>query len=228
VHDDRPVPPPPRWDVLRVTSFILALVALAIALMVVWIVFFHVTANTAADAMTRLTIVVGYEILILIFFFGLMVLLYMASGKIDLSMLLCEPKGDSACAASMSRFQLLIFTFVIALSLFLIIVGNGAKSFPTIPSEILLLLGISASTYAVGKGIQASGGGNGTAGGATAAANSATAAAHGAAAAAEGAAAAAHGAAAAAHGAGAAATRAATATPGGAAGAAAGGAGGAP
>jgi hypothetical protein len=50
----------------------------------------------------------------------------------------------------------LIFIFVIALSLVLITVATGAKKFPAIPSEILVLLGISASTYAVGKGIQSS------------------------------------------------------------------------
>ena len=62
--------------------------------------------------------------------------------------------GDSK-GASMSRFQLLIFTLVIALSLFLVVVSN--MKFPdTIPPEILTLLGISASTYAVSKGIQSS------------------------------------------------------------------------
>jgi hypothetical protein len=55
----------------------------------------------------------------------------------------------------MSRFQLLIFTLVIALSLFLVVVSK--MQFPdTIPPEILTLLGISASTYAVSKGIQVS------------------------------------------------------------------------
>jgi hypothetical protein len=57
--------------------------------------------------------------------------------------------------ASMSRFQLLIFTLVIALSLFLVVVSK--MEFPDrIPPEILTLLGISASTYAVSKGIQLS------------------------------------------------------------------------
>ena len=206
-----------QWTPLRIATGIVAVLALFIAVVVVWIVVQRLPGATPADAMERLKIIVGYEILVLLFFFGLMVLLYMGFGEIDLSKLLCEPKGTSDCAASMSRFQLLIFTFVISLSLFLIIVANGAKSFPTVPSEILLLLGISASTYAVGKGIQSSGAGaNGAAAdaattaannaataahGATAAANNATMAAQGASAAAQGAAAAAHGAAAAAHGA---------------------------
>ena len=52
----------------------------------------------------------------------------------------------------MSRFQLLIFTFVIAISLFVLVEANRG-SIPDIPSGVLTLLGISASTYAVSKGI---------------------------------------------------------------------------
>jgi len=69
-------------------------------------------------------------------------------GKIDLSQLISEPSGD----ASMSRFQLLIFTFVIAISLFVLVEANHGV-IPDIPSGVLTLLGISASTYAVSKGI---------------------------------------------------------------------------
>jgi hypothetical protein len=137
-------------------SMVFAGVAFLIAVAAVAVVYF---LNPELTAMARLKVVLSYEILILVFFFGLMVLLYMAAGEIDLSMLLSEPKGNDAegkptYGASMSRFQLLIFTFVIALSLLLIIIANDAKAFPPVPSEILLLLGISASTYAVGKSIQ--------------------------------------------------------------------------
>lgn len=69
------------------------------------------------------------------------------TNKIDLGSLLSEANGH----ASMSRFQLLIFTMVIAISLFILTEHGGA--FPAIPDGILTLLGISASTYAVGKGI---------------------------------------------------------------------------
>jgi len=138
----------------------LAAAALLIALGAVFVVLVLAPDEAhAALAMLRLKVVLSYEILILSFFYGLMVLMYMASGEIDLSLLLSEPKGNDAegnprYGASMSRFQLLIFTFVIALSLLLIIIANGAKKFPAVPSEILVLLGISASTYAVGKGLQ--------------------------------------------------------------------------
>ena len=161
-----------NWGMwFKFLTIALACAALAIALATVVVVFFVVKDPIeAANAMARLKIVLSYEILILTFFYGLMVLLYMAAGEIDLSMLLSEPKGTDAqgnplYGASMSRFQLLIFTFVIALSLLLIIIANGATNFPAIPSEILVLLGISASTYAVGKGIQSSGSGSGGNGG---------------------------------------------------------------
>ena len=71
------------------------------------------------------------------------------TGKMDLSALLNEANGQ----ASMSRFQLLIFTFVIAISLFSLVEKNSEGKFPDIPQGVLTLLGISASTYAVGKGI---------------------------------------------------------------------------
>lgn len=104
-------------------------------------------------ALNKLKIATGFTLLALVFLFGFAVLVYIANGSIDLSDLLSET-GDSK-GASMSRFQLLIFTLVIALSLFLVTVSK--MEFPsTIPPEILTLLGISASTYAVSKGIQMS------------------------------------------------------------------------
>jgi hypothetical protein len=103
-----------------------------------------------------LEILAGYLILLFMAGVGLRLLYKMYQNEIDLAQLLCEPKGKNDCAASMSRFQLLIFTFVISLSLFMIIVAAKPPVFPAIPTEILTLLGISASTYAVSKGIQAS------------------------------------------------------------------------
>jgi uncharacterized BrkB/YihY/UPF0761 family membrane protein len=70
-------------------------------------------------------------------------------GKIDLTHLLDEANHS----ASMSRFQLLIFTFVVAISLFYLVEKRTDATFPDIPPGVLTLLGISASTYAVGKGI---------------------------------------------------------------------------
>jgi len=102
-----------------------------------------------ADHEAKLKLAIGYGVLILVFFYGMVVLLLMASGKIDLTYLLGEHGGG----ASMSRFQLLIFTFVIGLSFFLL-VADG-KAFPEVSAGVLALLGISATTYGVSKGIQA-------------------------------------------------------------------------
>ncbi len=81
---------------------------------------------------------------------GIAVIAQIFTGKIDLSRLISEPSGD----ASMSRLQLLIFTFVIALSLFLVIANSTEPGFPEISGGVLTLLGISASSYLVSKGIQ--------------------------------------------------------------------------
>jgi len=77
------------------------------------------------------------------------IVIWIWRGKMDLGSLLNEGNGQ----ASMSRFQLLIFTFVIAISLFELVERRPDASFPDIPQGVLTLLGISASTYAVGKGI---------------------------------------------------------------------------
>jgi hypothetical protein len=100
----------------------------------------------------KIKLTLEYGMLILLFLFGFLILVAIASGKIDISTLLTEHGGG----ASMSRFQLLIFTFVIGLSFFLVVVC-GCK-IPDVPADVLALLGISASTYGVSKGIQASGG----------------------------------------------------------------------
>lgn len=121
---------------------------------VVMVVIFLVTAFVIAvfvpgDAKTKLTMSIGYALLVLTFLFGMVILVEIIRGNIDLSGLLSEDGK-----ASMSRFQLLIFSFVIALSLFLMVAQTPTK-FPEIPADVLTLLGISASTYAVSKGISA-------------------------------------------------------------------------
>ena len=105
------------------------------------------------DGTTKVKLAICYAGLVMLFLFGFLILAGIASGKIDISQLLTESGGG----ASMSRFQLLVFTFVVGLSFFLIVVSTGKFPNP-IPSEVLTLLGISATTYGVSKGIQATGG----------------------------------------------------------------------
>jgi hypothetical protein len=126
-----------RWSVV-----VALLVAIALAFLVAY--------GPGADATSKLTLGIGYALLVIIFLFGVTIVIDMLIGKIDLSQLL-EEVGEGG--ASMSRFQLLVFTFVIAFSLFMM-VASSPKAFPVIPKEVLMLLGISASTYAVSKGIQ--------------------------------------------------------------------------
>ena len=95
---------------------------------------------------------VGLIISVLIGFLGLVVVYLILKGKIDLSKIISEPNGD----ASLSRFQFLLFTFVISMSLFLIVISKNPPEFPNIPIEILALLGISGGSYIVSKGIQTS------------------------------------------------------------------------
>jgi len=99
---------------------------------------------------TWMTQVFGFVLCAFVGLLGATIIVWIWQGKIDLSALLSEANGQ----ASMSRFQLLIFTFVIAVSLFeMVEMRVNATGFPDIPSGVLTLLGISASTYAVGKGI---------------------------------------------------------------------------
>ena len=97
--------------------------------------------------------ITAWLIPIFIGFLGLVVLWKIWKGDIKLAGLINESSGE----ASMSRFQFLIFTFVIAASLFLIIINNkvnGQLTFPEIPSGIWTLLGISGGSYIISKGIQ--------------------------------------------------------------------------
>ena len=97
----------------------------------------------------------GCEILACLFLgvLAVIVLWKIVTDKIDLEYLISEDNGH----ASMARFQLLIFTFVVAISFVKLV--EATDKLPDINSGVLTLLGISASTYAVGKGIQMSGNG---------------------------------------------------------------------
>jgi len=103
--------------------------------------------------MDTLKLVSGWIIAILLGCFALVIILNILIGRIELKYLISGPPDNNA---SLSRFQFLIFTFVIAMGLFLIIVSNGAHEFPPIPGGILALLGISGGSYVTAKGVDAS------------------------------------------------------------------------
>ena len=98
-----------------------------------------------------LALVMGWTVTILVAAFALMIIFKMVRGDINLQYLIAGSEGD----ASLSRFQFLIFTFVIGLGLFLIIVSLNPPAFPTIPGGILALLGISGGSYVTSKAVDA-------------------------------------------------------------------------
>jgi hypothetical protein len=92
---------------------------------------------------------------IMLLLFCLLVLWKIYTGKISLDGLLAESNGSGkngdSGKASLSRFQFLIFTFVIA-GLFLLL-SIEAGTFVDIPQNVLILLGISGGTHLVAKSV---------------------------------------------------------------------------
>ncbi len=109
------------------------------------------------------SVLVGY----IIGLFAAIVLARMLSGQIDLQFLISEDNGH----ASTSRFQFIIFTFVIASSYFLAVawmlttddtitkgladaIAKGTFKLPDIPTNVLGLMGISGGSYVISKRIR--------------------------------------------------------------------------
>jgi hypothetical protein len=84
--------------------------------------------------------------------FAALVLGKMWKGTITLDDLLTEPGSTKA---SLSRFQFLLFTFVIA-GLFLLL-SIEAGTFVDIPANVLVLLGISGGSYVLSKSVSPGG-----------------------------------------------------------------------
>lgn len=108
-------------------------------------------SQTLKDGFVILALGMGWILTILFAGFALAIIYKMIKGDIDLRYLIAGADGD----ASLSRFQFLIFTFVIAMGLFLIIVSTGSPAFPAIPGGILALLGISGGSYVTSKAVDA-------------------------------------------------------------------------
>jgi hypothetical protein len=113
------------------------------------------------DLFAILALVIGCIVTIFVAVLEIFVLIFIWEGTwnansrqkrgINLEKLISESTGE----ASLSRFQLLIFVFVISMSLVLIITSTSPPAFPaSIPDQILGLLGISSTSYVLGKALQ--------------------------------------------------------------------------
>jgi hypothetical protein len=106
---------------------------------------------------STLALLIGFLVTFFIAVLEVFILIFIWQGTwnsdpkgINLKKLISESTGD----ASLARFQLLIFTFVISMSLILIIASSQPPTFPIIPDQILGLLGISSTSYVLGKALQ--------------------------------------------------------------------------
>lgn len=93
---------------------------------------------------------------IIILAFAAAVLWQIGTGSIMLVGLIAEPTGPndppgSIGKASLSRFQFLIFTFVIAGLFLMLCIETGA--FVEIPTNVLALLGISGGSFIISKAV---------------------------------------------------------------------------
>ena len=101
---------------------------------------------------------VAIIVLLIIAALAAIVIVNLFTGKIDLRYLLAEPVDPATASheepkASLSRFQFLIFTFVIV-GVYLVLCLEYGRM-PDIPANVVLLLGVSSATYAASKGIKA-------------------------------------------------------------------------
>jgi hypothetical protein len=100
--------------------------------------------------MEMLRLVLGWFALAFVVLLGSAVIWLVYTGKIDLRWMISDKDYD----ASMGRFQILIFTFVVALAFLYVLTARGtAADLPDVPTSVLLMLGISGSAYLGSKGI---------------------------------------------------------------------------
>lgn len=97
-----------------------------------------------------LALLIGIIVAVILLAFALAIVIKLLRGDFDVGGLFCEP-GDAGGQgkASMGRFQLLIFTFVIAGLYFLLSLEAG--TFLDIPENVLYLLGISIGGFGGSK-----------------------------------------------------------------------------
>jgi hypothetical protein len=107
-------------------------------------------AQTTWMTWPNLAFVIAIVVTVIILAIGLVIAWKMLTDKIDITSLLQEPDSNKA---SISRFQFLLFAFVIAGLLLMLSIESGA--FVEVPQSVLILLGISGGGYVASKTIQA-------------------------------------------------------------------------
>lgn len=104
----------------------------------------------------NITLYCALALSIILLLYAFVVLWKIYTGNINLEGLLAEsaqPGPNAAIPkASLSRFQFLIFTFVIS-GLFLLL-SIQASAFVEVPTNVLGLLGVSAGSYLVSKAVK--------------------------------------------------------------------------
>ena len=108
----------------------------------------------------NLSLIVAMIVSAIVLLLALAVIAEIWRGRLSLSYLLSDPSsvgGDGLPKASLSRFQFLVFTFVIA-GLYLVL-SIEAGTLIDVPNGALILLGISGGSYLVSKYSTSSGGG---------------------------------------------------------------------
>ena len=102
--------------------------------------------------MATLALICGWIVAVFLGLLGLVIIVLIVTGRIDLKDLLHDESGK----ASLARFQFLIFTFVIAVGLLVVTLSKEPPQFPAeIPAGILLLLGLSGASFLGAKAIDA-------------------------------------------------------------------------
>jgi hypothetical protein len=94
-----------------------------------------------------LAMIIGIGITVVILGLAAVVLWKIFTGAIDLTFLIAEADNK----ASLSRFQFLVFTFVVAGIFLLLSIESG--TFVDLPDNVLILLGLSGGSYVVSKGL---------------------------------------------------------------------------
>ncbi len=102
--------------------------------------------------MSQLILMTYWSVTVIIMAFAVIVLYKLV--RVDLSGLICEITDEGAGKASLSRFQFLLFTFVVAGLYLALCLESG--TFIDIPNGTLGLIGISSGSYVLSKAVSSS------------------------------------------------------------------------